>query len=288
MSYLALTESDHWLSLQSPIADLPGTLRLRVPPGGFSEADLRRIHSGDIREPFIIDCGAFRSLFFDPESVQSEMALYDPRALLTAYARKMMSFLLFNPEPEHVLILGLGGGSLAKFCHEHLPQTRISVVEVSAEVIALRQAFDIPADDDRFRIIHGDAADVLMAADLRADVVLIDAFDREGISPSLDSAAFYDRLAATLAPCGIVVMNLSGLKPRYAAHIAHIQERLARPARLVEVEGQDNLLVFAGHGLEAGGDGLRERAGALEARYRLQFQRYLRRITGSSGLTRAR
>jgi spermidine synthase len=38
-----------------------------------------------------------------------------------------MAFLLFNSRPDNVAMIGLGGGSLAKFCHRHLPASRIQV-----------------------------------------------------------------------------------------------------------------------------------------------------------------
>jgi len=36
----------------------------------------------------------------------------------------MMAFLLFHPSPRDVLLVGLGGGSMARFIHQRMPQTR--------------------------------------------------------------------------------------------------------------------------------------------------------------------
>ena len=52
------------------------------------------------------------------------MSLDEPDALVTAYTRKMMAFLLFNPAPKRIAMVGLGGGSLAKFCYRNLPKPR--------------------------------------------------------------------------------------------------------------------------------------------------------------------
>ena len=59
-------------------------------------------------------------------------------------------------------MVGLGGGSLAKFCHRHLPRTRLTVVEVDPDVIALRGEFEVP-DDERLAIVQADAAEYLPA-----------------------------------------------------------------------------------------------------------------------------
>ncbi len=89
----------------------------------------------------MLDTEGMRHLYFDLQAVQSSMRLDDPDALVTAYARKMMAFLLFNRSPRHILMIGLGGGSLVKFCHRHLLETRLTVVEIDPDVIALRSGF---------------------------------------------------------------------------------------------------------------------------------------------------
>jgi len=75
------------------------------------------------------------------------MRLDDPDALCLAYTRKMMAFLLFNSGPRRMLQLGLGGGSLAKFCYRHLPDALITVLEIDSHVLALREEFRVPLDD---------------------------------------------------------------------------------------------------------------------------------------------
>ena len=61
------------------------------------------------------------------------MRLVGARSAGLAYTRAMMAFLLFAPAPREVLMVGLGGGSVALFVHEHLPRTRITVVELDPE-----------------------------------------------------------------------------------------------------------------------------------------------------------
>jgi spermidine synthase len=269
-----------FLELPSPFSVEPGTLRVLEPPGGFSSEQLDRWRVGSPDRPFTIDYGGIRSLFFTPDAIQSAMRLDDPDALITAYARKMMAFLLFNPAPHHILMIGLGGGSVAKFCHRHLPQTRISVVEINAEVIALRDEFAVPGDDHRFHIIHDDGAAFLARATLRPDVILIDAFDEQGLSPSLLTSGFYERASSCLPPEGLLVMNLSGEKHRYVPHIEALRTAFEGAIRLVQVEGEDNVLIFASAGHELVGlpPFLHHRAAQLQQVFGLAFARYLERL----------
>jgi len=143
-----------------------------------------------LSSPFILDADGMRHLYFDLASVQSSMRLEEPDVLVTAYAQKMMAFLLFNRAPRHILLIGLGGGSLVKFCHRHLQNTRLTVVEIDPDVVALRECFQIPPDDERLQVILGDGADFVRRAEWTADILLIDAFDHAGVAPSLALSDF--------------------------------------------------------------------------------------------------
>src|SRR3546814_14635441 len=88
------------------------------------------------------------------------MRIDDPDRLILDYTRRMMGFLLFNPSPRAIEIIGLGGGSLAKYCHRYLPDTSIVAVEIDPEVIAVREQFFMPRERDRFEFDVGDGAEV--------------------------------------------------------------------------------------------------------------------------------
>lgn len=131
-----------------------------------------------------------------------------PDALELEYTRTMMGFLLFAPEPASIAMVGLGGGSLAKFCHRHLPTTRLRVVEINPHVIALREEFQIPPESERFSVVPGDGAEFVKSTPERFDVLLLDGYDHEGLPAALSSQRFYAHCAKVLAPGGILVANL--------------------------------------------------------------------------------
>ena len=118
------------------------------------------------------------------------MSLDEPDALIAAYTRKMMAFLLFNPAPKRITMVGLGGGSLAKFCYRNLPEAQITVVEIDARVVALRDEFCIPADDERLRIVCEDGAHYISQRSDPIDVLLVDAFDPIGVASDTGRLGF--------------------------------------------------------------------------------------------------
>jgi spermidine synthase len=189
--------------------------------------------------------GDRRTLEFQGGDIQSEMLLSDPDALVLDYARAMMCFALFVPCPRHILMVGLGGGSLAKFCYRHFPDTRVTVLEISAEVIALRNDFLVPPDDARLRIVHTDAADYIRAAPASFDVILVDGFDAAGMPGALGSASFYADCRRALREGGVLVANILAYDPAHDALVARMAAAFA--GRLCDFHGiaGNNHLLFA-------------------------------------------
>jgi spermidine synthase len=268
------------LSIASPFADTPGMVRLRASREGSDEVLAEEVYRGEFNGPFILDTAGTRHLYFDLRAVQSSMRLEAPDDLVTAYAQKMMAFLLFNRAPRHILMIGLGGGSLVKFCHRHLQNTRLTVVEIDPDIIALREWFHIPPDDNRLQVILGDGAEFVRRVDSTADILLIDAFDRGGIAPSLASGDFYAQAFRCLKPHGVLVMNLAGERGRYPAHLEQLRKACPGPVLLVPVEADDNVLVFAFaqpvHTWTS--ESVEAIANELQSELALEFPRFLHRL----------
>jgi spermidine synthase len=99
--------------------------------------------------PFIYEEQNCKSLHFTIHQLQSKMSISRPDELKVDYTKTMMGFVLLNRRPKHIVMIGLGGGSLAKFCYKHLPESRITVIEINPHVIALRNEFLIPLRSSR-------------------------------------------------------------------------------------------------------------------------------------------
>ena len=175
---------------------------------------------------------------------QSRMLTFRPGHLLIDYTRTMMAALLFNPRPAMIGMVGLGGGSQAKFCHRCLPQARLEVVENNPHVIAMRRRFRIPDDDARLQVVLGDGAQFLHDRRGRYDLLLVDGYDETGIPEALSSQRFQDDCRAALAPGGVLASNL------YATdvdrHVARLQRSFGRDrVWLLGEKRQSNRVAFA-------------------------------------------
>lgn len=199
-------------------------------------------------KPFVYDNGESKSLHFTIGELQSRMVMRRPWRLEVDYTRTMMGFLLFKPAPLHIGMIGLGGGSLAKFCYRQLPGSQMTVLEINPHVIALRHEFQIPDDDERFRVITADGALFVQTETPRFDVLLVDGFDHEGQPAALCSQRFYDDCFAALPDGGVLVVNLHYDHPDYPVLADRISRSFSGHAVEVLSGEQSNSIVFAAKG----------------------------------------
>ena len=170
----------------------------------------------------ILDLGILRVLLSDWSSIQSVMSTEEPAHLVLDYTRVMVAGLLLHPAPRRIEMIGLGGGSIVKFCHRYMPDCAMTAIEIDPEVLALRRHFEIPEDDTRLRVVCADGYDFVEADPGRPDVLIIDGFDHRGRPGRLASRSFYDRCRERLGEDGLLVVNLFGGWFRSSRHAAKL------------------------------------------------------------------
>lgn len=230
--------------------------------------------------PYVSQRGSILSLHFNEDSTQSEMDLDAPDELVLAYTRAMMSFLLLLPEPQRIAMIGLGGGSLAKYCYRYLPRCDITVVEIDADVIALRDDFLIPPDDARLRILLGDGAEWVRTTEAQPEVLVVDGFDAQGLPEPLSTQAFYDACHAALSERGVLVVNLWSGYPNYDEYVSRIRESFSGRMLIVDAEDKVNKIVLAmkDDAWPPTAANIRHHAKLLAQRHTLNFQAKANRL----------
>ena len=220
-----------------------------------------------------------RHLHVGGEAIQSAMRLDDPFALELDYTRCMMAFLLFHAQPRRALMIGLGGGSLAKFFHRRLTGLRTHVVEYDERVIATARAlFHVPADDARLSIEHGDGVEAL--APECCDLLVVDGFEDESTPSAMVSQAFFDAAWCALEEPGVLVMNIMDDDRNFDRHLKRMENAFGGAVLAFQSLRDPNIVVIALKGAPAALDWnvLRARADALEKKYALPFPRYVERL----------
>ncbi len=218
------------------------------------------------------------------------MSLKAPNDLSLRYTQKMMAFLLFHPRPKRIDLIGLGGGSLIKFCYHRMPGTQLTAIELDPDVIALRDTFLLPEDGPRLQVLNVDGAEYLEQTEKGIDVLLVDAFDKTGFAPSLANREFFENAFAKLAGNGILVINLAGEKDTYAGLIGEAMHVFDDQVIVISVpeDGNHILYAFKERYFEPRWRWLNNYAKELRAKFGLDFPAFVQKMERSSKLGLAR
>ncbi|MFY9326943.1 MAG: fused MFS/spermidine synthase [Georgfuchsia sp.] len=275
-----MTYASSWFEIPSPFETAPGSVLLVDPPNASARKLRTMLLDETYPKPFIIDDGELLTLYFNIRLIQSVMRLDTPNTLELRYTRKMMSFLLFNPSPRRIVMIGMGGGSLVKFCHQRLPSAQITAIELDPDVIAFRDIFRLPPDGPRLQVLQVDGAEYLASAGNGIDVLLVDAFDKIGLAPALASREFFESAFARLSPQGQFIINLAGDKRRFRGLIDEVQDVFDGRVIVVPVRGDGNsvLLAFKDARFKPNWRLLQRQAKALKDKFGLDFPDYARKI----------
>lgn len=167
----------------------------------------------------VVENARQRALRFDDvDGVdQSILSLDDPASVPMEYVRYAGMGLLFVPEPERVLMIGLGGGSFSGLMHRVLPEARVDVVEVNAVVVEAAKSFFGLVEDERYRVHLADGAAFVHDVKARYDIIFADAGVGDGFIPEhLTADRFFSALRERLARNGVLVVNLGLNGPKNA------------------------------------------------------------------------
>ena len=216
------------------------------------------------------------------------MRIARPQTVELEYVQRMLAWLLWRPPAAlsrgHAVQLGLGAGTLTRFCHHRLRMERTTAVEINASVVAAcRQWFRLPADDARLAVVQADAgawiADARRAQSVHA--LQVDLYDEDAAAPVLDDEAFYAACRdALVAGEGLLAVNLFGRAASFEASVARIARAFGpgqvwnlRPTR----EGNTIVIAARGVALPERAE-LVARAEHVEARLGLPARKWLRML----------
>jgi spermidine synthase len=192
------------------------------------------------------EAAGLRHLHVGGSAIQSAMRLDAPHQLALAYTRAMMACLLFHPQPRDVLLIGLGGGSLAKFFYRKLPKSRIVAVEIDLRIVtAAHRLFHLPLGKRRLRVLVTDGAKHVAKHPQSADLILLDAFVNHRQAPSIRTESFYRSAWQALRPDGVLAINFMTDDPGLRAYIRRLANAFAGRVVCLRAIGEDNIVVFA-------------------------------------------
>ena len=249
---------------------------LRPPVERIKKTKTRKIRYAPVT---LSEQGGVRYLHFGTEWIQGAMRLRKPNWLELEYSRIMMAWLLFNTDPHQIAQLGLGAGSLTKFCYVEFPNSMMTAVELNPDVIAVAHSmFFVPEPDERFGILEMDAMDFVQDEGNfnRFDVLHVDLYDATAKGPVLDTPEFYAFCKQCLVYNGMMTVNLFGDHPSFEKNIHAMRKSFAEVVCLSpSKEGNVVALAFKKKP-DFDIDKLTDRAAKIKEKYGLDAKKWLK------------
>jgi spermidine synthase len=176
-------------------------------------ADIIHTEPSQFAPVVVFEEGGFRCMNFESvndDGRQSCLNLKSPDRLVFGYTKIMMSALFINPQPRNILLIGLGGGTLARALGKVVPEAVIDTVEIDPAVARVAEQFFgyRPGPKQHLFIEDGRAFIERAHAEGRQyDVIMLDAFDVDYIPAHLLTREFLQHVHGALSPNGVLVSN---------------------------------------------------------------------------------
>ncbi len=231
----------------------------------------------------VIDTKGERALHFGSHSRQSSMMIEYPNHLNSFYAQAMMGLLLFNDSPKDILMIGLGGGTITKFMLHQFSDCKIKVIEFRSRVLKVaRSHFQLPLDP-RLKVKIGCGGEYVykqsQTTEAKHDLMVIDAFDHQGMALEVSSEQFFDNCKTLLKDNGLLAINLWGTNKALFEEVTLNMGRVFDWRILfLPVRRRGNIIGFAfrENAPKYSMKELREKANQLEAQYQIDFPRFVK------------
>jgi spermidine synthase len=235
----------------------------------------------------VIDRGEERILSFGGQTRQSVMPRNREQTLSLPYTQAMMTALLFQPQPQKALFLGLGGGTMPSFLLHHCPECLVDCVELRKEVVRAAQTyFNLAVDNPRLHTHIGDAMHFL-ANNSTADYDLIfsDLFSESGPESYTQEQSFLVACRNNLSPHGILTCNTWTVTQANFPTLARMSHRIFSNRILtLKLGARYNAIIFAFMDPQMFSDLRKKRRAAeyLRQKTTINFPTFLRQLIGQN------
>lgn len=141
---------------------------------------------------------------------QACISLAQPNKLIFEYAHGVLAGYEINPNPERILIIGLGGGVLSNVMHQISPNAEIVNVDIDPVVVKLAKQYFSYQENDKVKTVIKDGRVFVKRALLnkeKYDWIILDAFNGDYIPEHLMTKEFLMEVKSLLSENGLLSAN---------------------------------------------------------------------------------
>ena len=258
--------------LYAALAPLPAQAQAaaRTPSAMSADGVIESVES-EYNNVYVIKRGQLLYMNFGyrgSQYVESVYDLLDPASLPVQYTRYMTLAAAYAGKLERAAFVGLGGGRTASYLVRSFPELKMEVAELDPEVIRLAQKYFGVEQSERLKIHAQDGRIFLNRTRTTYDAVFLDAYRGPFVPFHLLTKEYFELIKKRLNPGGVVAQNV---EPSTMVLDSAIKT-LATVFRNVETyEAGGNVVIVAYDGAAIPPERLRERAAAIDGRYKLRY-----------------
>jgi spermidine synthase len=160
----------------------------------------------------IYEQSGIRYLTFGDDAIQSATDMLHPNILHLPVQRAFFSPLLFTPEPEDILLLGYGAGSIPHYLDHTRPDIHCLSIEKQQQLIQLAKSyFTVKQDTARHsqnNTIIGDAKDVIFTLKKQYGLIIVDITENHWTPDWVFNSDTLHQLKSILTETGALVINI--------------------------------------------------------------------------------
>lgn len=176
----------------------------------------------------VVDNEITRSLYFDSLVEQSRYYFNAPLTLAFEYQSTLLEDVLeqaHSTRLQTLLMLGLGGGSLASQLHSVLPNCQQTLVELREAVIQIAYRYFYLPESPKINPIQCDAADFVQQATQQYNLIIVDLYDNDSMPKAFSEEAFLSQLRCLTSGSGRILFNLWKSSPETTLKIIQFWEQ---------------------------------------------------------------
>jgi spermidine synthase len=184
--------------------------------------------------------------FGDDPASQSIVKVGDPDHVEFEYVQAMLVTLSMVKDPQRVLIVGLGGGSLPSLLRKHYPRLSIDVVDIDPDVVAVAKKFFGFREDAAMHVYVEDGRRFIEKCKQPYDIIFLDAYGVDDIPYDLATKEFLLAVRRAVRPQGVVAGNVwaQSSNPLHDAMLRTYQEAFD-DLYVIDAKDSDNQIFLA-------------------------------------------
>ncbi|MEO7599266.1 MAG: fused MFS/spermidine synthase [Opitutus sp.] len=156
--------------------------------------------------------------------IESAVDLADPMRLVVPYTKTLYAGLFFVPNPQRVLMIGLGGAAFHRPFVDAFPDALLQTVELDAKVFELCRSHLAFKPTAKTPVAVSDGRLFVKRDKTKWDWLILDAFRGGFVPPHLKTQEFYRECAARLNERGVFITNLHPNSKLYESDLKTLRE----------------------------------------------------------------